>query len=100
MGTSFPRIFRPNGGPRETDNNMSITYRQLNEQSDQLAGLLIEKGVLADNIVAIMMERSVEMFIGIFGILKAGGAYMPIDPEYPQERIEYMLKDSAARILK
>ncbi|MCU0290209.1 MAG: amino acid adenylation domain-containing protein, partial [Acidobacteria bacterium] len=78
---------------------MHLSYRELNEQSDHLAGLLIEKGVLADNIVGLMMSRSVEMIIGILGILKAGGAYMPIDPEYPQERIDYMLKDSNARIL-
>ena len=58
-----------------------------------------EKGVLADNIVGIMMERSAEMIIGILGILKSGGAYLPIDPEYPQERIDYMLKDSGATIL-
>ncbi|HLP60961.1 MAG TPA: condensation domain-containing protein, partial [Candidatus Deferrimicrobium sp.] len=76
-----------------------LTYRQLNEQSAQLASVLIEKGVLADNIVAIMMERSIEMITGILGILKSGGAYLPIDPGYPQERIDYMLKDSAAKIL-
>ncbi len=80
-----------------TDNN--ITYRQLNEQSGKLAGVLIEKGVLADSIVGIMMERSIEMIVGISGILKAGGAYLPIDPDYPQERIDYMLKDSNAKIL-
>ncbi|MCU0289464.1 MAG: amino acid adenylation domain-containing protein, partial [Acidobacteria bacterium] len=79
--------------------NVSITYRQLNEQSDHLAGYLIEKGVLADNILAIMMERSVEMIIGILGILKSGGAYLPIESSYPQERIDYILKDSKAKIL-
>ncbi|MCX6582597.1 MAG: amino acid adenylation domain-containing protein [Candidatus Aminicenantes bacterium] len=78
---------------------VGLTYRELNEQSGGLAGLLIEKGVLPDNIVGIMMERSVETVIGIFGILKSGGAYLPIDPGYPQERIDYMLKDSAAKIL-
>jgi tyrocidine synthetase-3 len=76
-----------------------LTYRQLNEQSHCLAGSLIEKGVLPDDIVGIMMERSLEMVTGIFAILKAGGAYMPIDPEYPQERIQYMLEDSNAKIL-
>jgi amino acid adenylation domain-containing protein len=76
-----------------------ITYRQLHEKSNRLAYLLIEKGVQPDTIVGIMMERSVDMVIGILGILKAGGAYMPVDPEYPQERIDFMLKDSGARIL-
>ncbi|MCU0290210.1 MAG: AMP-binding protein, partial [Acidobacteria bacterium] len=78
---------------------MHLSYRELNEQSDQLAWLLIEKGVLADNIVGIMIDRSIETIIGIIGILKSGGAYLPIDPEYPQERIDYMLKDSNAKIL-
>ncbi|MCU0289715.1 MAG: amino acid adenylation domain-containing protein, partial [Acidobacteria bacterium] len=84
---------------RATSLQIQMSYRQLNEQSDQLAGLLIEKGVLPDDIIAIKIERSFEMIIGIFGILKAGGAYLPIDPEYPQERIDYMLKDSNAAIL-
>ncbi|NIM18093.1 MAG: AMP-binding protein, partial [Candidatus Aminicenantes bacterium] len=76
-----------------------ITYRELNKRSKRLAHLLKEKGVLADSIVGIKVERSVEMIIGILGILKAGGAYLPIDPEYPQERIDYMLKDSKAKVL-
>ncbi|MCX6584522.1 MAG: non-ribosomal peptide synthetase, partial [Candidatus Aminicenantes bacterium] len=82
-----------------TDNNVSLSYRLLNEQSGRLAGLLIEKGVLADDIVSIMMERSIDLIIGILGILKAGAAYLPIDPEYPQERIDYMLKDSGTKIM-
>jgi tyrocidine synthetase-3 len=76
-----------------------LTYKELNEQSNRVARFLIEEGVLADSIVGIMVERSIEMIIGILGILKAGGAYLPIDPEYPQERIDYMLTDSAARLL-
>ncbi|MCU0289442.1 MAG: condensation domain-containing protein, partial [Acidobacteria bacterium] len=79
--------------------DVSLTYRQLNEQSNNLAGLLIEKGVLPDNIVGIILKRSVDMIIGIFGILKSGGAYLPIDLSYPAERINYMLKDSNAKIL-
>ncbi|MDQ1350459.1 MAG: Non-ribosomal peptide synthetase [Acidobacteriota bacterium] len=78
---------------------VSLSYRELNEQSGGVAGLLIEKGVLADTIVGIMTERSVEMIIGIMGILKSGGAYLPIDPDYPQERIDYILKDSGAKFL-
>ncbi|MCX6581123.1 MAG: non-ribosomal peptide synthetase [Candidatus Aminicenantes bacterium] len=84
---------------RATSLQIQITYRQLNGQSDRVAGLLIEKSVLPGDIVGVMMERSIEMVVGILGIWKAGGAYMPIDPGYPQERIDYMLKDSGAKIL-
>jgi len=96
-------------GPPETNkkhekrNNMSylshMSYNELNQTSNQLAYLLGKKGVGPDAIVGIMVEPSIEMIIGILGILKAGGAYMPIDPEYPQDRIKYMLKDSGAKIL-
>jgi amino acid adenylation domain-containing protein len=78
---------------------ITLTYRKLNQQSSQLAHGLKAKGIQTDTIVAIMVEPSIEMIIGILGILKAGGAYMPIDPEYPNERIRYMLKDSGAKIL-
>ncbi len=77
----------------------ALSYRELNEKSHRLAGLLIEKGVKPDTIVGIMLERSLEMIIGILGILKAGGAYLPIDPEYPEARINYMLADSASKVL-
>ncbi|HLP60022.1 MAG TPA: condensation domain-containing protein, partial [Candidatus Deferrimicrobium sp.] len=86
-----------NRRPRVCPNCLS--YRQLNEQANRLAGSLIEKGVRPDDIIGIMMERSIEMIIGILGILKAGGAYLPIDPGLPQERIDYMLKDSSAKVL-
>ncbi|HLP58975.1 MAG TPA: condensation domain-containing protein, partial [Candidatus Deferrimicrobium sp.] len=79
--------------------SLQITYCQLNSQSNRLAYLLIEKGVQPDTIVGIMVERSVEMIVGILGILKSGDAYLPIDPDYPQERIDYMLKDSGAKLL-
>ncbi len=79
--------------------HVNLSYRQLNEKANQLAGLLIEKGVLADDIVGLMIDRSIEMIVGIMGILKSSGAYLPIDPQFPQERIDYMLKDSAAKLL-
>jgi amino acid adenylation domain-containing protein len=75
-----------------------MTYSQLNHASDGLAGFLQNKGVGPDTIVAIKMERSIEMIIAILGILKAGGAYMPIDPNYPEERIKFMLEDSGAKV--
>ncbi len=76
-----------------------LTYRELNEKANQLARILRDKGAGPESIVGIMAERSLEMIVGILGILKAGGAYLPIDPEYPQERIEYMLEDSGAQLL-
>lgn len=79
--------------------NQRLTYQELNEKANQLAGYLRKQGVKSNQIVGIMASGSLEMFIGILGILKAGGAYLPIDPEYPQERIMYMLTDSGAGIL-
>jgi tyrocidine synthetase-3 len=76
-----------------------ITYSVLNKKASQLAYLLREKGVGLGTIAAIKVERSIELIIGLLGILKAGGAYLPIDPDYPQERSEYMLKDSNAALL-
>ncbi|MCP5050059.1 MAG: amino acid adenylation domain-containing protein, partial [bacterium] len=73
-----------------------LTYRQLGRQANRLASYLREQGVRPGSIVGIMLERSLEMIIGIYGILKAGGAYLPIDPVTPLKRIEYMLRDSGA----
>ncbi|MCP4156343.1 MAG: amino acid adenylation domain-containing protein, partial [bacterium] len=78
------------------ERRMHITYRELDVRAHRLARFLKGKGVGPDTIVAIKTGRSVEMIIGLLGILKAGGAYLPIDPAYPQERIDYMLKDSNA----
>ena len=76
-----------------------MTYAELNRKVNQLARILRTRGVKADSIVGIMIERSFEMLIGIMGIIKAGGAYLPIDPEYPIERIDYMLEDVGAKML-
>ncbi|MDQ1354394.1 MAG: hypothetical protein QG657_4703 [Acidobacteriota bacterium] len=76
-----------------------LTYKELNKQSDQLALLLQKRGLHTPTIAAVMLERSIEMIIGILGILKAGAAYVPIDPELPEERIVYMLADSSSKIL-
>jgi amino acid adenylation domain-containing protein len=77
----------------------SLTYQQLNEKANNLAGTLRKQGVQPNCPVGIMVNRSLEMIIGIMAILKAGGAYLPIDPEYPEERIQYVLTDSEAQIL-
>ncbi len=77
-----------------------LSYGELNARANQLAWKLREDHrVGPDRIVGLLVNRSVEMIVGILGILKAGGAYMPIDPEYPRERIEYMLEDSGCNLL-
>ena len=77
----------------------SLSYRQLEEKSNQLAHYLIDKGIKKDSLVGICLNRSLEMIIGLLGILKSGGAYVPIDSEYPEERIKFILQDTAAPIV-
>ncbi|MCK4259526.1 MAG: amino acid adenylation domain-containing protein, partial [Halanaerobiales bacterium] len=84
---------------RTCGEDKELTYRELNEKANRLARTLRENGVNADSIVGISVNRSFEMMIGILGILKAGGAYLPINPDYPEERVGYMLKDSGTDIL-
>ncbi len=76
-----------------------LSYNQLNRKANRLAGRLKDRGVTADAIVAIMAERSLDMIVGVLAILKAGGAYLPLDPEYPAGRIEFMLADSTTSLL-
>jgi amino acid adenylation domain-containing protein len=80
-------------------NNSSITYTQLNEKVNQLSAFLIKNGIGSGDIVALSIVRSVEMLISLLAILKAGAVYLPLDPEYPLDRIEFMLEDSSAKIL-
>jgi len=77
----------------------SLNYRQLDQFSNQLAHSLIQKGVGIDSLVPVCLERSPEMIIAIIGILKAGAAYVPIDPAYPQDRIQYMYDDVKASVV-
>jgi amino acid adenylation domain-containing protein len=80
--------------------NRSLSYQELNQKANQLANHLLQVKSLSHNpLMAICLDRSLEMLIGIFAILKAGGAYVPIDPSYPQERIQLMLEDSNAAVL-
>jgi amino acid adenylation domain-containing protein len=79
--------------------NQLLTYAELNCQANQLAHYLQSLGVVADQLVAICVERSLEMIVGLLAILKAGGAYLPIDPDYPQERISFMFQDTQVKIL-
>jgi len=77
----------------------SLTYAQLNDKVNQLAHLLRAEGVRPGHIVALMVERSFAMIIGILGIVKAGGAYLPVSLDNPPDRIDYMLKDGGVKVL-
>ena len=77
----------------------TMHYRELNQRANQLAHYLRELGVGPESLVGICMERSFEMVIGLLGIIKAGGAYIPIDPEYPKERVAFMLNDAQPSVL-
>jgi tyrocidine synthetase-3 len=76
-----------------------LTYGQLNERAAHLAGILIDNGVECESIVGLMAERSLEIMVAILAIFKAGAAYLPIDPDYPQWRIKYMIADSCTELL-
>jgi len=76
-----------------------ITYQELNRRSNQLANYLRRNGVGPEEIVGLYLERSIEMLAGLLGVLKAGGAYLPLDPAYPQERLNLMLSDAQVQIV-
>ncbi|MBZ4423401.1 condensation domain-containing protein, partial [Myxococcus sp. RHSTA-1-4] len=77
----------------------SLSYRELDARANQLAHELRSRGVGPDTRVALCMERSFDLVVGLLGVLKAGGAYVPLDPAYPRERLDYMLQDCGATVL-
>ncbi|QKJ38992.1 amino acid adenylation domain-containing protein [Bacillus altitudinis] len=79
--------------------NGTFTYGELYQKADKLARFLQMKGVSRDVPVAVLMERTADAMVAIFGILKAGGAYVPIDPALPEERIQFIVEDSGASIV-
>ena len=78
---------------------VTLTYRELNERANRLAHHLQGLGVGPETMVGLCVERSPEMVIGLLGILKAGGAYLPLDPNYPHERLAFMLADAGCPVL-
>ncbi|MFZ6659098.1 amino acid adenylation domain-containing protein [Undibacterium sp. TJN19] len=77
----------------------TLTYLELNTRANQLANHLIAKGVLRDECIGLCTERSLEMVIGLYGILKAGCAYLPLDPEYPHDRIRHIIDEAQVRYI-
>lgn len=77
----------------------TLSYRELNERSNRLAHFLISRRIGPRSLVGIALERSPEMIVAIVGILKCGAAYLPLDPEYPQSRLAFMLDDAAPSLV-
>lgn len=80
-------------------NNQNITYSELNKQANLLAHSLRSQGTTDGSTIAIMVKPSIQMIIGILAILKTGSAFIPVDPDYPKDRVEYFLTDSGAKFL-
>jgi amino acid adenylation domain-containing protein len=76
-----------------------LTYGELDARANRVARVLRDMGVGRDQIVGLCVERGTSMITGLLGILKAGGAYLPLDPAYPRERLDFMLRDSGASVL-
>ncbi|MFJ6381721.1 non-ribosomal peptide synthase/polyketide synthase [Kitasatospora sp. NPDC092039] len=74
---------------------VEVSYQELDVRANRLAHLLVSRGVGAESVVGVCLERGVELMVALLAIVKAGGAYMPIDPAYPADRIGYMLEDAA-----
>ena len=76
-----------------------LTYRELDDRAEHVAQQLGERGAGANGLVAVYLERSLEMVVALLAVWKAGGAYVPIDPQYPPERVRFMLEDAQARVV-
>ena len=93
------QVRRTPDAPAVIFGEVSLSYRELNERANQLAHRLRRLGVKPNVLVGLFLERSIEMVVGLYAVLKAGGAYVPIDPEYPADRVEFMIRDAAPHVL-
>jgi amino acid adenylation domain-containing protein len=87
------------GKPALKMENTTLTYKELDERSNQVANWLVCRRVKKETVVAIYMDRSINLIVSIFGILKAGGAYLPLNTDYPFDRLKYILKETKANVL-
>lgn len=87
------------GNPALVFKGSSLTYEQLDRESDLLANTLFNEEMTADSPVGLLTDRSFETITGMLGILKSGAAYVPIDPDYPEQRIDFIIRDAGIRIM-
>lgn len=93
------KVSEYSGKPAVISNNVSLTYRELDILSNQLANKLAKTGIGKGDVVGISMNRSVNLLVAVLGVLKSGACYLPLDPDFPADRLNYMLEDSGASLL-
>ena len=98
-GATLPELFeaqvkRNPKAPAVVFEDVSLSYEELNQRANRLAHLLIGEGVGPEDLLAVAVPRSVDMIVSLLGIMKAGAAYLPLDPDYPTERLSFMLNDA------
>jgi non-ribosomal peptide synthetase component F len=103
-GTSLASWFEAVAGRRDEAvavvcGNEQLSYRELNEQANQLGHYLRKLGVGPEQLVGVYLDRSLRMVVSLLGIIKAGGAYIPLEPSYPLERVNYMLADAGVKVM-
>ena len=76
-----------------------VTYGEIESRANQLARHLKERGVGPDVLVGLLVDRSIDMVVALFGVMKAGGTYVPLDPVFPRDRLSYMIEDSRMALL-
>jgi amino acid adenylation domain-containing protein len=104
LDQTFPRLFaeQVDRNPNQVaviSEGAQLTYGELNAKANQLARALRNRGVGRESLVGICIDRSLDMVVGILGILKASAAYLPLDPDYPEERLVWLLNDSAVSLV-
>src|SRR5205807_8306704 len=93
------QVARTPDAPAVVSGAETITYRELDLRSNRLAHHLRSLGVQPEVVVGLCLDRSADMLVALLGILKAGGIYLPLDPDYPRERLAFMLDDARALLL-
>ncbi|GLZ29127.1 hypothetical protein Lesp02_13170 [Lentzea sp. NBRC 105346] len=96
---TVPALFQVSDRTAVECDGTSLSYLELSQRSNRLAHHLIGLGVGPESIVALSLPRSIDMVVAVLGVLKTGGAYLPVDPDYPAERIEFMLTDAAPQVV-
>jgi len=93
------QVERTPDAPALTLGPEQISYKELNSRSNRLAHFLCEKGVGAESLVGVYLDRSLASVVTLLGILKSGGTYLPLDPKFPKDRLAFMLADSEVSFL-